>query len=1108
MDIVALVDSLKPAFDWIAANWQILALAFILYAVFLWSRGFWKRLFEVVEKLAFSNWQLALLGATGLILSLASGWTTWDGMRNFTNEPLLSLMITFGIQGVMLIVAWLIGESFASGMNVNRSVRSERAGFAGHGFEWVAGAMLGIVIVGGTIVLIVRAQEAATPLLTNDQLLFGAVALASLALVAILQGDLLSPYVQSSKIILRNAVLWVMFLACMATSVFFSFDSLFSTIFPQSERIRAAELRAQNQVAGIVSDIGQTIATRRLQEAEALFSSPGWLAYERQLDKLAGKAQGAQAAIEDHFNQQIEQRNTQRSAHQERLASAESQQSGLKIKSIQLNEEISRLQAERPEAAAAVDRQRQVVLEIQRRLDEQRAKVLAEEKGVEGTGKVGRGQQWRTEKAAEERMRAEMQVANERLGAPQKRMNSIDERVATIKAELAQIEGQLAQLQGEAQTAEQRISNLEASTGTAQDSLKVDPSRVLPSFERAKVAFRQDPTAVGLTDLQLQCTNLLGAMAATQSTKESVREIDCDPKSASEAASVVFALNNGTSVFNANCAGGERLEQLGSTDALFGFARKCLSDSGLPSKDTDALRTKINFAELNRDDKAHRFVVTWNAFGDGNRLAYLALAIAIAIDALVFMSGLFGANAVRSPLQDVPRRQARSAQQLEAVIENALQPHPYENARAAIAAMRPIESRNGFTQRVTLSDPSIPDYDAVLNVLNAACSIGAATEDQERPDSYLVRPELFEFLSILSHRHYKANDEHRRLAELNRLITVALQPHVGDHAAVVLHNMHPINEHNEFTSEVLFKEIEDAEKPIVKRALNAASVLSFVKRDTRPGEADRFYVHRDLYKTLMNIAAANQPTGMWREQRPMLTGAAPGARDGGRLSAQPRQVAAAPAQQPALSDHSMKPAAGHVADQDIDEDTAVLYAERMLAPIGLDYTDVRGLLTYREMQRALGGVRKALEEQSLDNAHLKSMLREFEDGARNGIAKAYSQLRGNLNGDKEKNAVAAMVEEKLMQLCSLIILLPKLDIFQQLIEAMDRKAIDQDDHAPEDLTVLQQLVAAREILLAGDVDAPETWQSAAQALRESGNSGEDADVLPFRNSRGTSTGSA
>ena len=61
-----------------------------------------------------------------------------------------------------------------------------------------------------------------------------------------------------------------MFLSCMATSVFFSCVSLFSTIFPQQERGRAAQLRAQNHVAGIVSDIGQRTAARRLAQADAL----------------------------------------------------------------------------------------------------------------------------------------------------------------------------------------------------------------------------------------------------------------------------------------------------------------------------------------------------------------------------------------------------------------------------------------------------------------------------------------------------------------------------------------------------------------------------------------------------------------------------------------------------------------------------------------------------------------------------------------------------------------------------------------------------------------------------------------------------------------------
>ena len=99
--------------------------------------------------------------------------------------------------------------------------------------------------------------------------------------------DLVRPYVQVVRVIIRNSMLWVMFLACMATSVFFSFDSFFTAIFPQSERVRAAELRAQNQVSGIISDIEQAIESRRASLAEDLFATQAWKDYEQQLDNIS-----------------------------------------------------------------------------------------------------------------------------------------------------------------------------------------------------------------------------------------------------------------------------------------------------------------------------------------------------------------------------------------------------------------------------------------------------------------------------------------------------------------------------------------------------------------------------------------------------------------------------------------------------------------------------------------------------------------------------------------------------------------------------------------------------------------------------------------------------
>src|SRR5690606_38255141 len=89
-------------------------------------------------------------------------------------------------------------------------------------------------------------------------------------------GGILGDYANGLRIVLGNAVLWVMFFACAGTSVFFSYVSLFDSIFPAAERERAAEIRAMNQVAGVVSDIGATAAQRRLSEADKFFQSESW----------------------------------------------------------------------------------------------------------------------------------------------------------------------------------------------------------------------------------------------------------------------------------------------------------------------------------------------------------------------------------------------------------------------------------------------------------------------------------------------------------------------------------------------------------------------------------------------------------------------------------------------------------------------------------------------------------------------------------------------------------------------------------------------------------------------------------------------------------------
>jgi hypothetical protein len=835
------------------------------------------RLGKALEEAMFTNWRLALLGTTGVVLTMASGYTTWDGMRNFTGEGVLSAMVTFGIQGVMLIVAWLIGESFAIGMNQQAARAQSRGSF---GLDPMVANILGAIAgIALFIALFVLAMSSGTPVdpkrLTTaagswttlgDKLILVVAGLLVMALVALYAAsDLVRPYIQSVRVIIKNSVLWVMFLACVATSVFFSFDSLFTAIFPQSERVRAAELRAQNQVSGILADIEQKITETRLEEALNLFQTSGWQAYEGQLTKLAEQSREAAPQIEKYFNDQIEDRNRAIKQQQERMATAQGGQAGLAGRKTSLGDELSRLKGERPSLAADYAQKKADNDAKSKDVDAKRVEALAEAGGVEGTGKEGKGPMYRLRLDELAKLQAAIKIGEERTSDAKKRLATVETRITQIEREQSTLDGDLAKLKGEAETAEQRIKLTQEQLPSDQGA-RVDPSRTLPAFEGARSEFRQEPTAERLAKVQQYCSQIYTALTSTPATKKQVAGIDCDPKQAAEAASVVFALNAGTDVFAKSCKGGERLTQLASADALFGFSRKCLSDSGLPSKETDQLRTKINFIELNRDDKAHRFVVTWNAFQDGNRLAYLALAIAIAIDSLVFMSGLFGANAVRSPLSDVPSHKARTAQQLESTINAALGKLPYDTAALVLNAMRPITNVDGFSATVSLDGMDKPSADRIRVVLTAGADIHAVESISHNPERYRVRSELREYLSSVCDRHMKTDKSLAQRARLEQVIAVALKPHIQEHADIVIGHLDPIKPVDGFTSTVSLPEIADAyEARVIRRVMNAGSTVSAVAPDK--SETGRFYVRPDLYEALLMLSAHTPRSALFHSDR-------------------------------------------------------------------------------------------------------------------------------------------------------------------------------------------------------------------------------------------------
>ena len=1044
----------------------LLILAALVYA--LRANGFVARVWKIIQEVMLTNWQLALLGTAAIVLSLASGWRTWDGMRNFTNEPLLSLMITFGIQAVMLIVAWLIGESFATGMSQVDGSKRERTPA-----DAVIGMVLGLATSGAIFYWLLHISGAVswtrTADLSFDWSRFATVAMyfaiallitAAIAYSFIRGGELAIPYVRGTRVIARNVVLWVMFLACMGTSVFFSFDSFFSVIFPEEQRKRAADLRAQNQVSGILSDIGATIASRRVTEAARLFETAEWQHYDAQLSELTRRAQASSREIEAYFLQQLEQRRKAIAEQQERKATAQSGQAGLLTRKTALTEELARARGERPRLAAEYARHKSELDAKAREVDEKRVEALAEERGVEGTGKQGRGPVYRQRMAELQRLQDEYGIKEERTKDAEKRLRDVEARIAQLERELATIDGDLAKLASEMEAADQLIRAAQETGGDGE--AKLDPNHMLPLFAQARADFRQEPSAEKLATVEQLCSQIMAALASTPATEERARGIDCSPKQFHEAAAVVFGLNSGLKLFETECAGGSKLAHLQSADDLFGFARKCLADSGLPSADTEELRARINTAEINRDDKAHRFVVTLNAFEDGNYLAYLSLAIAIGLDSLIFLAGLFGANAVRSPLSDIPTYKARSAQQLESIIETALIPHRLETARAVLDAMRPITPTNGFTAEVIIhdDDPHAPD---LLRVMNAGATIGAVRQPHPGVPRYEIRAELFEYLSAVARREFEANQYYAAMADMERVISVALLPDIAGNAETVLSHLHPIREENGYMAEVWMDQVPDHHALIVRSALNAGATFNRVIRI----DSNQYRVHGDFYRVLAHL----------RGRLLASAGAIPQVRSpviGGALSSKPAELyERSDYQRQITHDASAAPNGSYAFSDDLRDE---ILAE-LLDSIGIPLSAYERLKDEHVAQAALAAG-EALRRMAYRNENLHQEFYERERRWTERLEHKREELRERFGNQPTALSLVDELATTIDRLRPALLLSPEADLLDKLIEALEFAAGADNLQQPSEQMLLKQLKALQSFDLAEE--AP--WKRAKDLI--------------------------
>ena len=294
--------------------------------------------------------------------------------------------------------------------------------------------------------------------------------------------------------------------------MFFSFDSHFNAIFPAEQRKRAAEIRTLNQVGRVVADIGERAQKVQLAEAERLFETDGWKAYDAHLTKLAQQAQGSQGEIEKYFVTKMEERRRGIAEQQERISGAERNQTALLRRRDELEAELQRVE---PGIGALRGRAGKGARHLQR-----------DQAGHCRQAHRGQCRGRRRRRHAEARQgdrsiasawpkRDELQrkltiTDDPRLREAQRQRDQASARIVSLKREIATINGDVAKYKGETQTAAQRIKAAESQREDAEGT-KIDPG---PRAARLRAGARRVPPAAGHANGWLACRR----SAATCST--------------------------------------------------------------------------------------------------------------------------------------------------------------------------------------------------------------------------------------------------------------------------------------------------------------------------------------------------------------------------------------------------------------------------------------------------------------------------------------------------------------------------------------------------------------------------------------------------------------
>jgi hypothetical protein len=633
-----------------------------------------------------TNPTLTLIFLASLSLSFASGYTTWDGMTEFTNSSGLSLLMTAGLQGLMLVLAWIIGKELVADSLYKQSLKASTAA--------------------------VRTRK-----------------------------QKLRQFF--SFFIWRHKGIILSFILCAAVSIFFSFDSFFRNIYTDSQRSLAATTTARTQVQIITGEVENALKDARQNSRQNLISSQQWVSLKLRLNALTQNTKKIEGLVSL----------TQAENAAKLSGTSASLKSAIRLKTA----ELERFKADENQLftsrADDVERVRleTLIADLRRRKAERQqdienlaTQIEDEIKTGQGKRRAGCGPVCRSLKKQIPVLEKKLDDVTSLLRQAEVRKIETNSRTTITNTALAAIRADI----GSAETVLGTLnSNLEQISRRQKDGTGiVNFADRIKGLNRSIAQFEINPDQSALMGLGNSCTGIIDKIKSLNIPGDTQEFDSCN---VTQVAMRVAAANFDQRITAAQAACNADLSTQ-SFAGVLGYGRKCLQVANLGKSLTGNYQRQLDRIALEYSAIAHPFERNLNAITSANKLAILAAVLALLIDLLIFMTGIFGARQavgiLATSAHPKPLDQENAVRWALGASTTLVGDEDEETLKAKIflSFLEPMEEiKEGFMCQINLRRVTPPYLELVNSVLNS----GPFFERTQEARVFLVSDTMYRHLT-------------------------------------------------------------------------------------------------------------------------------------------------------------------------------------------------------------------------------------------------------------------------------------------------------------------------------------------------------------------------